>query len=122
VGETVPRHQGPDRELGVALLNALSGRGEDIAPRKRTPGDPQHFGHPGSAGSTMNRTERDFAARPPEDLEWMMQNTWCDACAEADLGMDAPREYEEGGHIYVEGKCRRCREVVRSEVVDRDSG
>jgi len=52
----------------------------------------------------------------------MLQNTWCDTCAEADLGMDAPREYEEDGRVYVEGQCRKCRRGVRSEIVERDAG
>jgi len=52
----------------------------------------------------------------------MLQNTWCDACAEADLGMDAAHEYEEDGRVYVEGRCRKCRRTVCSEVVERDAG
>jgi len=70
----------------------------------------------------MARTERDFAERSAQERDWMLQNTWCDACGEADLGMDAPREYEEDGRVYVEGKCRKCRRRVRSEVVERDAG
>lgn len=61
-------------------------------------------------------------ARSAQEREWMLQNTWCDACAEADLGMDAPREYGEDGRVYVEGLCRKCRRGVRSEVVERDAG
>lgn len=68
----------------------------------------------------MARAERDFAARSAREQEWLLQNTWCDVCAEADLGMDAPREYEADGCVFVEGQCRKCRRDVRSEVVDRD--
>lgn len=69
----------------------------------------------------MARTKRNFAVRSAREREWILQNTWCDGCAEADLGMDAPREYEENGRVYVEGQCRKCRRRVRSEVVERDA-
>lgn len=68
----------------------------------------------------MTRIERDFTARPDEEQTWMIQNTWCDACREADLGLTSPREYEEDGHVYVEGKCRKCGRSVRTEVIDMD--
>lgn len=69
----------------------------------------------------MSRTERDFSARPALEREWMLEHTWCDACAAADLGMDAPREYEEDGCVYVEGQCRRCRRRVCSRVENFDA-
>jgi hypothetical protein len=52
----------------------------------------------------------------------MLQNTWCDTCGEADLGISSPREYEEKGRVYVEGQCRKCGQAVRSEVVEKDAG
>jgi len=50
----------------------------------------------------------------------MLNNTWCDECGEADLGMHSPHEYEENGQIFVEGLCRRCGHVVLSEVRDEN--
>lgn len=64
------------------------------------------------------RTERDFAARPPEERAWMLENTWCDACNEADLGMNEPREYEEDGRVLVEGQCLRCLGDILVEVTE----
>jgi hypothetical protein len=52
----------------------------------------------------------------------MLQNTWCDACGEADLGMNSPREYEEDGRVYVEGQCRKCGREGRSEVIEKSAG
>ena len=66
----------------------------------------------------MPRIQRDFAARSPAEQEWLLQNTWCDGCDEADLGMSAPREYEEDGSVYVQGRCLKCGQVVRSEVFE----
>ena len=65
----------------------------------------------------MSRVDRDFHARPPEEQEWIIQNSWCDACGKADLGIENPQEYSENGRIYVEGLCRGCSDRVCSEVV-----
>jgi hypothetical protein len=48
------------------------------------------------------------------------EETWCETCAEADLGLTDPIEYEEKGARYVEGKCAACRATVRSVVVEID--
>lgn len=69
----------------------------------------------------MTRIVRNFSARPTSEQEWMLENTWCDSCREADVGMDSPQEYEEQGKIYVEGSCRRCGARVRSEVNEVDN-
>jgi hypothetical protein len=52
----------------------------------------------------------------------MQENTWCDVCGEADLGMINPVEYGEGDRVYVGGSCRRCGAEVRSEVVEKIAG
>ena len=70
----------------------------------------------------MARKARDFKARPLREQKWMLNNTWCDECGEADLGMHSPHEYEENGQIFVEGLCRRCGRVVLSEVRDENDG
>ena len=78
----------------------------------------------------MSRIERDFFRRTADEQTWMLQNTWCDECAEADIGMSSPREYNEDGTIYVEGQCNRCKRTIRSSVyeggvskqVDTDGG
>jgi hypothetical protein len=69
----------------------------------------------------MVRIPRQFTARTLDEQLWMQQNTWCDGCARADLGMKEPFEYEEGKAIYIEGKCVVCGSTVRSNVVTRDA-
>jgi len=69
----------------------------------------------------MSRTQRNFTARSAEEREWVLNNTWCDGCGEADLGLSLPQEYEEAGRFYVEGRCRKCGEVVRSEIIEKDA-
>lgn len=68
----------------------------------------------------MTRKSRDFTQREESDREWMIENTWCDRCGKADLGIIDPAEYEEDGAIFVEGKCRICGSVVRSQIDERD--
>ena len=68
------------------------------------------------------RNSRNFFERAEEERRWLQDNTWCDACGEADLGMSSPTEYEEAGVIFVEGACRRCGQIVRSEVTTKDAG
>jgi hypothetical protein len=69
------------------------------------------------------RVTRDFRARPQEDQKWLQENTWCDTCDLADLGIPDPHEYAEGGALYVEGNCLRCGTTIRStiEVVESNS-
>ena len=70
----------------------------------------------------MTRINRDFQARPTAEREGLLEDTWCNSCGKADLGMDSPREYEENGRIYVEGMCRNCRCAVWSEIIEEDVG
>jgi hypothetical protein len=62
------------------------------------------------------KTKRDYSQRSPEEIVWFEKNTWCDNCNEADIGMRDVIEYDENGLIYVEGKCIKCNQVVRSEI------
>lgn len=66
------------------------------------------------------RTQREFFSRTLDEQRWMLEDTWCDTCYEADLGMVDPQEYEEKGKIYVEGRCKKCGEHILNEIVIRD--
>jgi hypothetical protein len=77
---------------------------------------------PVSQTQPMTRIDRDFSARPAWEREWMIDNTWCDVCREADLGIVDPEEYELEGRIFVEGRCKKCGQQVRSEVHDEEAG
>jgi hypothetical protein len=67
------------------------------------------------------RVQRDFSQRSAFEQDWLVENTWCDACGEADLGLVDPVEYEEIGRIFLEGACARCGARVVSEIRLRES-
>ncbi len=64
----------------------------------------------------MARIERNFSGRDAQEQRWLVENTWCDSCAKADLGLTDPVEYAEGGQVFVEGKCVRCGQRVVSTI------
>ena len=56
------------------------------------------------------------------EQRWLQENTWCEVCGKADLGMNEPQEYSEGSAQFVEGTCRKCGGTVRSEINAVDIG
>ncbi len=62
------------------------------------------------------RVPRDFFARDWIDQQSICDNTWCNKCDEADIGLLNPVEYEEDGRIFVEGACARCRGTIVTEI------
>ena len=50
----------------------------------------------------------------------MLDNTWCDTCEAADLGMTEPTEYEESGRTFIEGKCKGCGTIIRNELSEKE--
>lgn len=63
---------------------------------------------------------RDFFARPAEEQQAFLEQTWCDQCLEPNLGMSEPREYLFKGIVFIEGRCNRCGEAVLTELTDED--
>ena len=72
--------------------------------------------------AARSRVNREFNARSESEREWMSENTWCGRCDQADLGLNAPQEYEEDGKIFIEGKCKQCGDTIRSEVTEMGAG
>jgi hypothetical protein len=68
------------------------------------------------------RSHRNFLDRPEYERRWIVDNTWCETCGKADLGIGSPQEYEEDHRIFVEGTCNECGRIVRSEIVNKDVG
>jgi hypothetical protein len=66
------------------------------------------------------RKPRNFFSRPEAERKWMLENTWCDHCQEADLGMSSPEEYEEEGSVFIQGTCSKCGARVVSEIETRE--
>ncbi len=67
-----------------------------------------------------DRIERDFTARSEEEQQAFLQETWCDNCQQANLGMKNPREYLYKGVVFIEGDCLRCDNVVLTELTEDD--
>ena len=70
--------------------------------------------------SMNQRVHRQFDLRSDAERQWMLDNTWCNNCNAADLGMSNPREYGVDDKIYVEGDCNQCGQPVVSEIDTRD--
>jgi hypothetical protein len=64
------------------------------------------------------KNHRDFNIRPSDEREWLLENTWCDFCKKADLGMVLSTEYELNGKIYLSGFCKICGNKIISEISD----
>lgn len=59
---------------------------------------------------------RNFSDRSLNEQQFLIEDTWCDYCNAADIGMRDANEYEEDGEIIVEGFCRKCGSIVRSHI------
>ncbi len=66
------------------------------------------------------RIERDFFARDEEEQKAFLEQTWCDNCMEVNLGMVDPVEYEQNEIVFIEGKCKRCGNVILTELTDEE--
>jgi hypothetical protein len=51
-----------------------------------------------------------------DDVPEIFNDTWCFTCNQADLGMIEPKEYEEAGEVFVEGKCRKCGNKIVTQI------
>ena len=70
----------------------------------------------------MTRSERDFYKRSEVLRSCFIEDTWCDECGQADLGLVEPHEYEEDGQVFFEGKCQKCGSHVVSEIIEEQVG
>lgn len=68
------------------------------------------------------RTQRNFYARPAQEQLWLLKESWCDKCKQADLGVVEPEEYEEESEIFVAGKCAECGNSVVTQIAIRSVG
>ena len=67
---------------------------------------------------TLKFIENKFYQREEEEKEWMLQNTWCNQCNKADLGMSNPKEYSEKHKVLISGKCLKCGNEIISKVTN----
>lgn len=65
-------------------------------------------------------TARDFSARPVEEQNDFLSQTWCNHCMEVDLGMVNPKEFESKDRVWIEGECVKCGQSTITEIVEGD--
>lgn len=66
------------------------------------------------------RQDISFDSLPAEDQNWFLENTWCDICQRADLGVKEPREFRENGREFFIARCLVCGHECTTEVVIRE--
>jgi len=49
-----------------------------------------------------------------------LDETWCDKCSEADLGIDKPELYIENNCKFISGSCTVCGELCISEIFTQE--
>lgn len=60
--------------------------------------------------------KKDFHLRPIFEQEWLIENTWCERCQKADIGIENPNEFEKNGKLYISGFCKSCGSELTSEI------
>lgn len=68
------------------------------------------------------RIPRNFFVRDANERGFICENSWCNSCGEADIGLIDPVEYEEAGQILVEGACVRCGGRIFNTINEERSG
>ena len=48
----------------------------------------------------------------------LLNDTWCNKCGQADLGITHPELYVENGSNYISGKCSTCGTKCISEIIE----
>ena len=65
----------------------------------------------------MKRKVLDFTSFPEEEQMWYLSETWCTKCQKPDLGITEPIYYSEEGKNYIEGKCKICNTIARTQLI-----
>ncbi|MEP0355084.1 hypothetical protein [Paraglaciecola sp.] len=59
----------------------------------------------------------DFCSLDEVERKIFLEDTWCDKCSEADLGMINPELYIEDARKFISGNCAVCGTKCISEIV-----
>jgi hypothetical protein len=54
------------------------------------------------------------------DRSMYLDDTWCDNCSKADLGIDKPELYIEDNRQFISGYCKICGDHSISEIITED--
>ena len=68
--------------------------------------------------NTEKVIKKDFYLRPIDEQEWLIENTWCERCQKADIGIENPTEFKKNGKLYISGFCKSCGIELISEIKD----
>ena len=52
-----------------------------------------------------------------KEKEHFLNETWCDKCGKADLGLKEPVMYIENGKTFIKGKCVVCGKSQISQII-----
>lgn len=61
----------------------------------------------------------DLNTLPEFESDMYRDDSWCDACDKADLGIVNPELYTERGRKYISGNCKFCGAVCISEIIEK---
>lgn len=67
------------------------------------------------------KTIIDINTLPDIEGSIYLEDSWCDKCQEADLGIVNPELYFEGGRKYIGGNCKVCGEICISEIKEKQA-
>jgi hypothetical protein len=59
----------------------------------------------------------DFNSLDELEKSMYLDDTWCDNCSKADLGIDKPELYVENNRKFISGSCKVCGESCSSEII-----
>ncbi|WP_445427526.1 hypothetical protein [Alishewanella sp. HL-SH05] len=65
----------------------------------------------------MKKQYLNFDDLEQSDQEFFINDSWCDYCNKADLGITEPKIYILDEKQYLEGKCKVCDQKQTTEVV-----
>lgn len=64
------------------------------------------------------RTIIDISSLPEIERDIYLQDSWCNHCDQADLGIVNPELYIEDGKKYISGNCKNCGELCVSTIIE----
>ena len=61
----------------------------------------------------------DIGSLPEIERDIYLQESWCDKCGKADLGIVNPELYIESGQKYISGNCKVCGAQCVSTIIEK---
>jgi len=61
----------------------------------------------------------DISSLPEIERDIYLQDSWCDNCEKADLGIVNPELYIESGQKFISGNCKVCGARCVSTIIEK---